>query len=191
MDVGISGRRPAVFLDRDGTLIEDVGNLADPGDLILYPETVPALRLLQGRFSLFIVTNQNAVGDGALTVAQVERVNAHLVDRLTGAGVRIEAVYACVHARAADCPCVKPKPHFPRLAAERFGLDLAASWAVGDHAWDPELAANFGGRGLFVLTGHGVKHRAEVDGRFPIAAHIGEAAEVILAEARPSEGRSV
>jgi len=93
--------KPAVFLDRDGTLIEDVGNLADPGDLVLYPETVPALLLLQARFSLFIVTNQNAVGEGALTVAEVERVNAHLVDRLTGAGVRIEAVYACVHAREA------------------------------------------------------------------------------------------
>lgn len=172
--------RAAVFLDRDGTVIEDRGHLRHPGEVVFYPDAFDALRRLGRHFVLFLVTNQNGVAKGILSIEEVRRVNDHVAARLADEGIPIAAVYTCPHQRADGCACIKPKPHFPRLAAAEHGLDLVSSWSVGDHPSDVELARGVGGRGVFVLTGHGAKHRDEIAPDVPVAAGIGEAADLIL-----------
>ena len=155
--------RAAVFLDRDGTLIDDRGHLSDPEQVFFYPETVPALRLLQRDYLLFIVTHQSGIGKGILHPSDVVGVNQYVVAELARAGIRIEKVYCCPHERADNCACIKPKPYHLREAAAEFGIDLTRSFVIGDHPHDVELARNAGARGIYVLTGHGQKHRAELD----------------------------
>jgi histidinol-phosphate phosphatase family protein len=153
---------PAVFLDRDGTIIEDRGHLGSPDQVIFLPGSVAALQRLQPHFKLCIVTNQSGVFKGELTMAQVEAVNTHIVDQLRQDGVVITAVYVCPHQRSESCPCIKPNRYFADLAAREHGLDLARSFAVGDHPHDAEFGRQLGGTGLYVLTGHGERHRAEL-----------------------------
>jgi histidinol-phosphate phosphatase family protein len=172
--------RPAVFLDRDGTLLEDYGYLGDPAKAVLFPETIPALRRLADRFLLFIVTNQSGVAKGLLTPEDVRRVNDRIRGLLADAGIVIQETYSCPHQRSDACACRKPNPHFGRLAQSAFDLDLAGSFVVGDHPSDVEFAANLGARGVYVLTGHGRKHREELALPCPVVAGIAEAADAIL-----------
>ena len=172
--------RPAVFLDRDGTLIEDRGWLRDPAQVEFYPATIPALQQLAGAFDLFIVTQQRGVADGLLSLADVQRVNDHVVGVLRAAGVVIRAAYCCPHRRDENCACAKPKPFFLQQAARDYGIDLARSFVVGDHPADVELAANAGARGIYVLTGHGTKHRAQLAATAVVVGDIGEAAARVL-----------
>lgn len=174
------GARPAVFLDRDGTIIEDRGHLSRPEQVVLFPATPAALRELQQRFLLFIVTNQSGISGGLVTAAEVAAVNRHLVTELAGQGIRITDVYVCPHQREEGCGCMKPAPHFLRQAQQQHGVDLACSFTVGDHPHDVELAAQAGARaGIFVLTGHGEKHRHELPPGTPVAATIAEAVDII------------
>lgn len=175
--------RPAIFLDRDGTLIADRGDLGDPASIAFLPGVVDMLRELRSRFAFFIITNQSAVSAGRLSLEDVDRVNAALVERLRTRGVAIERVFVCPHARTDGCDCIKPKPHFLRVAEREHGIDLARSFTVGDHPHDAELAASVGATGVYVLTGHGVDHLGELGAGFAVIPS--------LADARPvfSEGR--
>jgi histidinol-phosphate phosphatase family protein len=175
-----TGLAPAVFLDRDGTLIEDNGSLRSPTQVVFYAATAPALRQLQEHFRLFVVTNQSGVAKGELTLDEARQVNAHVVERLREHGVQIGAVYCCPHQRADDCACIKPKPFFLEQAAREHGLDLRRSFVIGDHPHDVELACNAGATGVYVLTGHGLKHRGELRGDEIVTGNIAEAADWIL-----------
>ncbi len=172
--------KAAVFLDRDGTIIEDRGHLRDLSDVVFFPETFEALRKLQDHFLLFIVTNQVGVAEGIITAGDVDRINRYIVSVLAERGVIVTDVYACPHRRADDCPCIKPKPYFLKKAAEQYGVDLSASFTVGDHPHDIELAQNAGAHGIYVLSGHGPKHRAEIPDGTEIVAGIKQAAEKII-----------
>jgi D-glycero-D-manno-heptose 1,7-bisphosphate phosphatase len=172
--------RPAVFLDRDGTLIEDRGHLAHASDVVFYPDTIDALKRLQERFLLFIVTNQPWVARGILTVEDVNRVNAWVVSYLAKHGVTITAVYVCPHERSDGCLCIKPNPHFLRQAAAEHRVDLRRSFTVGDHPHDVEFARAVGAQGVYVRTGHGSKHVAELPPDEVVVAGIAEAADWIL-----------
>lgn len=178
-----SGREvsPAVFLDRDGTLIEDRGALREPRDVAFFPETAEALRRLQAHFRLFIVTHQSGIGEGLISAAEADRVNAFTVERLRQEGVHIERVYCCPHRRDEMCACIKPNPLFLEQAARDHGLDLSGSFVVGDHPHDVLLAENAGATGLYVLTGHGRRHRTELPPDKTVVPGIREAAEWILA----------
>ncbi len=178
-----NGPRPAVFLDRDGTLIEDRGCLRSPHEAVFFAGTVSALRRLQPHFRLFIATNQSGVGKGELTLDEANQVNSHVVQWLRGQGVEIDAVYCCPHQRADNCACIKPKPFFLEQAAREHRLDLRRSFVIGDHPHDVEFARNAGATGIYVLTGHGRKHRAELRGDNNVVAGIASAAEWILAGA--------
>jgi len=173
---------PAVFLDRDGTIIEDHGYLSRPDQVEFFEDTVPALLRLQDYFELFIVTNQSGVSQGVTSRDEVDRVNTYVAGQLAGAGVRIRETYVCPHARVDDCECIKPKPFFLNQAVKDYNIDLASSWAVGDHPHDVDFAAWNGARGIYVLTGHGAKHRQELPDGTLVVSGIGEAAEVILAD---------
>lgn len=180
----VSVLRPAIFLDRDGTLIEDRGHLRRPDEVVLLPDTCVALRSLQSQFLLFIVTNQSGIAEGTITARQAATVNTHVVDSLAAEGVHIKQVYTCPHSRSDGCRCIKPQPHFLRQAMQDYGVDLSRSYTVGDHPHDVELAHRAGARqGILVLTGHGLRHRRDVPADTPTAAGIGEAAVLISADA--------
>ncbi len=172
---------PAIFLDRDGTIIEDRGHLRSPSEVVFFPETVPALKRLQEHFRLFVVTHQRGIADGIVSASDVARVNAHVVAELRRHGVAITEVYCCPHRREDGCDCIKPKPYHLQYAARNYGLDLPRSFVVGDHPHDVVLADNAGAYGVYVRTGHGSKHLAEIRGRQAIVPGIREATDWILA----------
>jgi D-glycero-D-manno-heptose 1,7-bisphosphate phosphatase len=182
----ICGLRPALFLDRDGTIIEDRGDLGDPEQVQFLPGVIDALRALNARFTLFIVTNQPGIAAGRLGAEQVAAVNRRVVERLEQAGVIIERVFVCPHARADGCSCIKPKPHFLHVAEREHRIDLCRSYTIGDHPHDVEFGRTAGAMGVYVLTGHGSKHLKELAAPDHIvAASLAEAARMI-AEASSS-----
>ncbi len=169
----------AVFLDRDGTVIEDRGHLKEPEQVVFYDFTFKALKLLQKDYLLFIVTNQSGIAKGLLGEEDVEKVNQHVLDVLEKNGIRVSEVYYCPHNREDECKCIKPKTHFLKKASAKYGIDLAKSYVIGDHPHDVECGLNAGASGIFVLTGHGSKHLDEVKEGWSVAANLLEAAEMI------------
>ncbi len=169
----------AVFLDRDGTLIKDNGFLKDCSKVDFYASTVPALKLLQEHFALFIVTNQCGIADGITSQAEVDQVNTHVIDHLTANGIRIVDCYVCPHAIGEGCECRKPEPFFAESAAAEYDLDLSGSYMIGDHLSDVKFAEAFGGQGMYVLTGHGLHHYRSLPGSVNVCKNILSAAHKI------------
>jgi len=179
-----SNKNAAIFLDRDGTIIEDVGHLRDPSEVVFFPETSEALRRLQDYFLLFIVTNQAGIAEGRISLDNANRVNRGIVTTLAERGIVIKDVYVCPHNRSDGCYCIKPKPYFLRKAAALYDVDLSRSFTVGDHPHDIQLAKNVGAQGIYVFTGHGEKHLAELPQDTEVAAGIMDAAEKITLACR-------
>jgi D-glycero-D-manno-heptose 1,7-bisphosphate phosphatase len=163
-------KRPAIFLDRDGTLIEDVGYPHRPEDLRLLPGVMPALRRLQELgFVLVVVTNQSGIARGYFSEEQMHTFHALLREQLEAGGVHIEAIYHCpFHPEASvakyrrDSPLRKPKPGMLRLAAEEHCLDLAASYAIGDKKSDVLAGQAATCRTILVQTGNAGAGEAEL-----------------------------
>ncbi|MFW6057049.1 MAG: D-glycero-alpha-D-manno-heptose-1,7-bisphosphate 7-phosphatase [Chloroflexota bacterium] len=172
---------PAVFLDRDGTIIEDRGHLRSASEVVFFPDTVSALKRLHEHYRLFVVTHQPGIARGLASADEVAGVNEHVVSELGTQGVTISGVYCCPHDRSEDCICIKPNPHFLQEAARVYSLDLAESFVVGDHPHDVVLADNAGATGIYVLTGHGSHHQAELPQWRVVVPGIREAADYILA----------
>src|SRR5947199_701387 len=147
----------AVFLDRDGTVIEEKDFLHHPEEVELYPSTGPALRRLQSAgFKLFIVSNQAGVGRGYFTLADVEKVNERLRQEFGREGVRFEKVYVAPEAPDTPSRGRKPSPQFLFDARDGFGLDLARSYMIGDKLIDLECGWNAGvHKSILVRTGYG------------------------------------
>jgi len=175
-----SNKNCAIFLDRDGTIIEDNGHLSDLSKVVFFEETVEALLRLSKHFLLFIVTNQPGVARGLISREDVNYINSGIVNRFTKAGIEIIDVYICPHDRSDNCECIKPNPYFLQKAAKDYHIDLQRSFVVGDHPCDIQLAKNVGARGIFVLTGHGSKHVTELPEDTGIVSGIMEAAERII-----------
>ncbi len=120
-------------------------------------------------------------------------MNRRVLEILERNGIRITEVYYCPHNREDGCECIKPKPYFLREAAGRYGIDLSRSYVIGDHPHDVEFAENAGAKGIYVLTGHGGKHTAELKAEWPVAGNLLEAVEIICgtsesAVSTPREG---
>lgn len=153
MNAGGSARRSAVFLDRDGTVMEDRGYLSDPEGVRLLPGVSDALRRLRDAgFLLVIVTNQSGVARGLFDRACVDRVNARLRRQLQVEGVEIDGVYVCPHGPDADCACRKPAPGLLMEAARDLDIDLARSYMVGDKDSDAEAGREAGCRSILLAT---------------------------------------
>lgn len=148
---------PAIFLDRDGTLIEEREYLADPAGVALFPGAGAALRRLQDAgFTLVIVTNQSGIGRGYYTEADMHRVNDRLRELLAADGVRIAKIYFAPEAPGQPSRGRKPSPQFLFDARDELGLDLAASYMIGDKLIDLECGWNAGvKRAVLVRTGYG------------------------------------
>jgi D-glycero-D-manno-heptose 1,7-bisphosphate phosphatase len=159
----LSGARRAVFIDRDGTISEEVGYVNHVSRYRVFPFAAEAVRALNGAGWLAVlVTNQAGVARGYFKEEMVGAVHGVLAAELERGGARLDAVYYCPHHPSVgeppyrlDCDCRKPRPGLIRRAAAELELDLARCWMVGDRHSDTELARNAGVRSAFVLTGYG------------------------------------
>jgi D-glycero-D-manno-heptose 1,7-bisphosphate phosphatase len=151
--------RRAVFLDRDGTLIEEKEYLGDPAGVVVFPGTGPALRrLMDAGYLLIVVTNQAGIGRGYYTVDDMHRVNARLAELLAADGVRFEKIYFAPEAPGQPSRGRKPSPQFLLDARDELGLDLAQSYMIGDKLIDLECGWNAGvKRSVLVRTGYGAE----------------------------------
>jgi D-glycero-D-manno-heptose 1,7-bisphosphate phosphatase len=148
------GGRRAVFLDRDGTINEEVGYLGNPDDLHLLPGAAGAIRRLnESGFTAIVVTNQSAIGRGYFSSEDVAAVNTRLVEQLRERGASIDGLYVCPHRPDERCSCRKPEPGLLLQAAEEHGLDVRGSFLVGDKESDLDSGRRAGCRTVLVRTG--------------------------------------
>lgn len=152
----------AVFLDKDGTLVEDVPYNVDPARIVLVPGAAAGLRRLAGLgYRLFVVSNQAGLALGRFDAAALERAWRHLAGMLAAQGVVLDGFYHCPHhpqgtnaALAMACTCRKPAPGLLLRAAAEHGIDLASSWMVGDILHDVEAGRRAGCRTVLVDVGN-------------------------------------
>jgi D-glycero-D-manno-heptose 1,7-bisphosphate phosphatase len=177
--------RRAVFLDRDGVLIENRSTyVRSVADMAVLPTTGRAMRRLgQTDLAIVMITNQSAIGRGLTSHAEVDRVNAALSDEIALEGGRLDACYVCPHVPRDRCGCRKPAPGLLRAAAKDMALDLDGSFLVGDASSDIEAAAAVGVLGILVLTGRGSSQRMGMAGqlRCLVADDLVGAVDLILA----------
>jgi D-glycero-D-manno-heptose 1,7-bisphosphate phosphatase len=155
--------RPAVFIDRDGTLTEEVGYVNHPSRLRLLPRSAEAVRRLNAAgVAAVVVTNQAGIARGYFSEKLLDEVHDVLRAQLAAAGARLDGLYACVHhpnegepPYRARCDCRKPQPGLLVRAAAELGLDLTRSTMVGDKASDLVPARTVGAGAVLVLTGYG------------------------------------
>jgi D-glycero-D-manno-heptose 1,7-bisphosphate phosphatase len=161
---GAARRAPALFLDRDGAVIEEKHYLSEPGGVVLIPGAAAAIRWAAERgWHVVLVTNQAGIGRGLFGWPEFAAVQARIADLLAADGAVLDAVVACPFhpdgqgaLRHPDHPARKPNPGMLLAAAERLDIELAASWIVGDRVLDIAAGFNAGLAGaVHVSTGHG------------------------------------
>ena len=159
----------AVFLDRDGTICEEVGYIDSIERLRLIPGSVAAIKVLNDwGFKVVMVTNQSGVARGFFPERLLEELHAKLSRKLREEGAYLDGIYYCPHHPSEGsapyvqvCACRKPAPGLLLRAAQDLDLDLSASYMIGDHFSDVECAQGVGAQGILLLTGHGSKAIAQ------------------------------
>jgi D-glycero-D-manno-heptose 1,7-bisphosphate phosphatase len=186
--------KPAIFMDRDGTLSHEVGYVNHLSRFRLYPYAVDAVRLInRSGFLAVVVTNQAGVARGYFPESLVHEVHGALRTAMERGGARLDGLYVCLHHPSAgeppyreDCDCRKPRPGLLRRAEAELGVDLRRSWVVGDRRNDVEVAWNAGARAALVRSGYGLgelTYHAPAWPRQPdlVADHLLEAVQKIVA----------
>ena len=185
-------KRPVVFLDRDGTMIREVGYLDHRDDVSWFPWTMDAIRLLnRAGYLVCVVSNQGGIGLGLFDEAFVQGLHESLDAEALASGAVIDGWFHCPHhpravvsGLAGPCECRKPGRGMIDQACARWDIDLEKSWVVGDRDVDVELASAVGARGILVRTGHGARDARLKSETFPagtqVAAHLMEAVTIIL-----------
>jgi D-glycero-D-manno-heptose 1,7-bisphosphate phosphatase len=156
-------KNKAVFIDRDGCLIHELGYISTIKKVKFFKSSFEALGLLRKKgFKIVIVTNQSGVARGYFPESFVKETHSYIAARLKKKGLKIDAFYYCPHHKKAtikkyrkDCDCRKPKQGMINAAAKRFNLDLKQSFTMGDKLTDVKLGHNGGMKGILVLTGFG------------------------------------
>jgi D-glycero-D-manno-heptose 1,7-bisphosphate phosphatase len=185
--------KPAIFIDRDGTLSHEVGYVNHPSRFRLFPFAIDAVRCVnRAGWLAVVVTNQAGVARGYFPESLLDVVHGALHAALAEGGARLDGLYYCPHHPSAgappyrrDCDCRKPKPGLIQRAARDLDVDLARSWVIGDRPADLELAWAVGAHGALVLTGYGrgeLEYHAASWRRQPdlVAENLLEAVERIL-----------
>ena len=173
--------RRAVFLDRDGTIMEEVGYCSDPAQVLVYDGAREAIqRLRDAGFLIVVITNQSGIGHGFITEPQYRKVHAEMIGQLHP--VPIDAVYYSTETPENASPRRKPNPGMVLEAQAEFDIDLPRSYFVGDRAGDVECGRNSGTRTVLVDTGYGLQ-TAECSPDFR-AKDLVEAAAWILKDSR-------
>ena len=186
--------KAAAFIDRDGTLTEEVGYVNHPKRLRLLPRSAEAISLLNAAgLAAVVTTNQTGVARGYFSEEVLHAVNDELVSQLKREGAHLDGIYVCPHHPTegeppfrARCDCRKPRPGLMLRAAAELGLDLTASTVVGDKPSDLLAARRVGARGVLVLTGYGLGEWEYRRDQFPVepdhvAGDLLDAVEWILA----------
>ena len=190
----MSGARRAVFMDRDGTISEEVGYVNHVSRYRVFPFAAEAVRTLnESGWLAVLVTNQAGVARGYFKEELIGEVHKVLASELERGGARLDAVYYCPHHPSVgeppyrfDCDCRKPRPGLLLRAAQELNLDLSRCWMVGDRFSDAELARNAGAHSALVLTGYGrgeLEHQSDAWPQRPelIAENLLEAVKKIVA----------
>lgn len=178
--------RPAVFLDRDGVLIQNrPDHVKSWNEVEFFVDSLDAMRqLAASSYLVVIVTNQSVVGRGIITLAQAEFINQQVIAEVTCRGGRVDASYLCPHAPDAGCLCRKPAPGMLLQAAKELDIDLPRSFMVGDALTDIEAARAVGVRALLVMTGRGATQtglgHGSFDARQNVVANLSEAVTRIM-----------
>jgi D-glycero-D-manno-heptose 1,7-bisphosphate phosphatase len=193
----------ALFLDRDGTVSEEVGYINHISRLIPYPWTAEAIRLAHAAgYKVFLVTNQAGAARGYFPFSLIDDVHRVLQQKLADQGAQLDGIYYCPHHPDAvlpelkqDCACRKPRPGMLLRAAEEHGLNLEQSWMIGDRYMDIQLAHSVGARAAFVLTGYGRGEHQYEHHRWPrqpeiVAENLMEAVQAILSLENGSRSRT-
>lgn len=155
--------KPAVFMDRDGTINEQMGYINHISRFVMLEGVADAIRLLNTHgFLSIVVSNQSGVARGYFPMELVHKTNRYMEERLAAEHALIDAIYFCPHypkgtiARySIDCNCRKPRPGLVEKACRRFDIDMKNSFVIGDRSTDMELAYRCGLKGILVKTGYG------------------------------------
>jgi D-glycero-D-manno-heptose 1,7-bisphosphate phosphatase len=179
-----TARRRAAFIDRDGTLIEERGDLGEPEGVALIPGSAAAVRRLnEAGLVIVLVTNQSGIARGLFTVRDFEAVQQRMIELLAAEGARLDNVYYCPHHPDVDgpCECRKPADGMYRRAERELSIDLARSFYVGDRWRDVAVTEEVGGTGFLVRTGAGGKGAPPGVNHVVYVESLAEAADRILA----------
>jgi D-glycero-D-manno-heptose 1,7-bisphosphate phosphatase len=185
----------AVFIDRDGTISEEVGYINHPSRFRIFPYAAEAIkRLHENGWLAILVTNQAGVARGYFSEEMIHSVHAVLTGELANGGAKLDAIYYCAHHPSvgeppyrSDCDCRKPKPGLITRATQELDIDVNQSWMVGDRYSDIELARNAGLKSAFVLSGYGLgewEHQRNNWAANPdlVSKHLLEAVELIVSK---------
>jgi D-glycero-D-manno-heptose 1,7-bisphosphate phosphatase len=185
---------PAIFLDKDGTLIENLPYNVDPAQVRFTPGAIASLQKLAMHYPIFIVTNQSGIARGYFSAADLKLLEDHIRAELAQAGIPLQGFYACPHhpaglipAYSQPCRCRKPLPGLLEQAASEHDLDLSRSWLVGDILHDVQAGRSAGCRTILLNNGNETEWQLSPD-RLPhhIVEHFWEVAQIILALTHPA-----
>jgi len=166
-------RKPPLFIDRDGTLVEEVNYLSRLEQMVLIPGVGPLLaRANQAGMPVIVVSNQSGVARGYITEAFVQESERHLAELLAGEGVHMDGFFYCPHHPSGlppyniECGCRKPQPGMLLQARNRLGLTLEGGYMIGDRGSDTETGVDFGLIPLLVRTGYGQQAEPKLPAQF-------------------------
>jgi D-glycero-D-manno-heptose 1,7-bisphosphate phosphatase len=175
----------AVFMDRDGTVSEEIGYMYDAGLYKVFSWSGPAIRRINEHgMKAVLITNQSGVGRGYFDERSVDEVHRKLRSELALHGAKLDGLYVCIHHPDAGCDCRKPNPGMLLQAQRELDIDLTNSFVIGDKFLDVETAHNVGAKGILVRTGYGreeqLKHQTDLRQPDLIAENLMEAVDAIL-----------
>lgn len=149
-------KKSAVFLDRDGTICEDVDYLSRPDELKIFPFGAEAVRMLnENGFLVILITNQSGIARGFFDENALHEIHEKLASELVEQNAKLDAIYFCPHNSVDDCDCRKPKTGMIEQATKDFSIDLENSWMIGDKAIDVETGFNAKTKTVLVMSGYG------------------------------------
>jgi D-glycero-D-manno-heptose 1,7-bisphosphate phosphatase len=189
----MQGSNRAVFVDRDGTIIEDSGYISSPQDVQFLPGSIAAIRQLnQAGYKVIVITNQSGVARGFFGEDMLQTVDKSIHKAVLSGGGHIDAFYYCPHHSEhgvypyrQECACRKPAPGLIKKAAREHQIDLSRSFMIGDHSCDIAAGQQAGVRTVFVTTGHGAKEQHKLQQQpDQIAANLAAAVDWVLKEAK-------
>ncbi len=174
--------KPAIFVDRDGVLIENrEAYIRKPSHILVFQQAIEACKRItkDGKYALVVVTNQSAIGRGIMSKERVWALNRRILRKFEIEGVRFTGSYICPHSPEEDCDCRKPKPGMILKAADELSLDLSKSFLVGDNLTDMGAAKAAGIQGILVRTGLG-NSQLEAGYEGVVAADLSQAVDMIF-----------
>jgi len=187
-DLPTKPKRRAVFLDRDGTISEEMGYVNHLSRFVIFPYAAAAIRRLnQANLPVIVVTNQSGVARNFFPESLIEKVHGKMKTELAAAGARVDAIYYCPHIRDNNCTCRKPIPGMLEQAAREHALDLANSVLVSDRYDDISMGQSVGCHSILVLSGYGrgeYEYHRHTWPRQPehVVEHLTAAVDLILGE---------